>query len=49
MTLDPKKKKFILIGSIALGIMIVLAVILLLVKTNSNNDEDELGTAELVY
>lgn len=49
MTLDPKKKKFILIGSIALGIMIVLAVILLLVKTNSNNEEDELGTAELVY
>ncbi len=50
MTLDPKKKKFVLIGSIALGIMVILAVILLLVKTNSNkNEEDELGTAELVY
>ena len=50
MTLDPKKKKFILIGSIALVIMVIVAVVLLLVNANSSNkDEDELGTAELVY
>lgn len=49
MPLDPKKKKFILIGSIALGILVILAVILLLIKTNPSTDEDDLGSGELIY
>ena len=49
MTLDPQKKKYILIGSIAIGILVIVAIILLLVKANSSNNEDDLGTGELVY
>jgi multiple sugar transport system substrate-binding protein len=50
-TIDPKKKMFLLIGSIALIVIVVITVVILLINANSkdNNNPSSVGTGELVY
>jgi len=50
-TIDPKKKMFLLIGSIALIVIVVVTVVILLINANSGkkNNTSDLGTGELVY
>lgn len=49
--LEPKNKKFLIIGGIAFIVLVVTAVVLLLVNANSkdNSNKDSIGSAELIY